>query len=171
LITVPELAAEALGSFLAKQMSDRFGSTHADPPIRRNSTCEEHRLDDTRRFPLVHPRGLVSEHDRVRPAASSKVAGETRSEPSRHHSLNGEQHHERTMVACAEAFGKGFLRKTSIVGALSELQSIGRSSFSSMAILRSLSWARDSICRTRSLVIPSSRPSCSRVCSLTPLIP
>jgi hypothetical protein len=29
LITVPELAAEALGSFLAKQMSDRFGSTHA----------------------------------------------------------------------------------------------------------------------------------------------
>jgi hypothetical protein len=50
-------------------------------------------------------------------------------------------------------------------------QSIGRSSFSSMAILRSLSWARDSIWRTRSLVIPSSRPSCSRVCSLTPLMP
>jgi hypothetical protein len=30
LITVPELAAEALGSFLAEQMSGRFGSTHAD---------------------------------------------------------------------------------------------------------------------------------------------
>jgi hypothetical protein len=30
LITVPELAAKALGSFLAKQMSGRFGSTHAD---------------------------------------------------------------------------------------------------------------------------------------------
>lgn len=30
MITVPELAAEALGSFLAEQMSGRFGSTHAD---------------------------------------------------------------------------------------------------------------------------------------------
>jgi hypothetical protein len=30
LITVPELAAKALGSFLAKEMSGRFGSTHAD---------------------------------------------------------------------------------------------------------------------------------------------
>jgi hypothetical protein len=30
LITVPELAAEALGSFLAKQMSRRFGATHAE---------------------------------------------------------------------------------------------------------------------------------------------
>ena len=30
MITVPELAAEALGSFLAKQMSRRFGSTHAE---------------------------------------------------------------------------------------------------------------------------------------------
>lgn len=30
MITVPELAAKALGSFLAKQMSGRFGSTHAD---------------------------------------------------------------------------------------------------------------------------------------------
>jgi hypothetical protein len=30
LITVPELAAKALSSFLAKEMSDRFGSTHAD---------------------------------------------------------------------------------------------------------------------------------------------
>jgi hypothetical protein len=30
LITVPELAADALGCFLAKQMSGRFGSTHAD---------------------------------------------------------------------------------------------------------------------------------------------
>src|SRR5271165_2386993 len=30
LITVPELAAEALGSFLADYMSRRFGSTHAD---------------------------------------------------------------------------------------------------------------------------------------------
>jgi tetratricopeptide (TPR) repeat protein len=29
LITVPELAAKALGSFLAKEMSGRFGSTHA----------------------------------------------------------------------------------------------------------------------------------------------
>jgi hypothetical protein len=29
-MTVPELAAEALGSFLAEQMSRRFGSTHAD---------------------------------------------------------------------------------------------------------------------------------------------
>jgi hypothetical protein len=29
LITVPELAAKALGSFLAEQMSGRFGSTHA----------------------------------------------------------------------------------------------------------------------------------------------
>ena len=30
MITVPELAAEALGSFLAEQMSGRFGSTHAE---------------------------------------------------------------------------------------------------------------------------------------------
>jgi len=30
LITVPELAAEALGSFLAEYMNRRFGSTHAD---------------------------------------------------------------------------------------------------------------------------------------------
>jgi hypothetical protein len=30
LITVPELAAKALGSFLAEQMGGRFGSTHAD---------------------------------------------------------------------------------------------------------------------------------------------
>jgi hypothetical protein len=30
LITVPKLAAKALGSFLAKQMSGRFGSTHAE---------------------------------------------------------------------------------------------------------------------------------------------
>jgi len=30
LITVPELAAEALGSFLAEQLSRRFGSTHAE---------------------------------------------------------------------------------------------------------------------------------------------
>jgi hypothetical protein len=30
LITVPELAAKALGSFLAEQMNQRFGSTHAD---------------------------------------------------------------------------------------------------------------------------------------------
>jgi hypothetical protein len=30
LITVPEMAAKALGSFLAKQMSGRFGSTHAE---------------------------------------------------------------------------------------------------------------------------------------------
>ena len=30
MITVPELAAEALGSFLAKQMSRRFGATHAE---------------------------------------------------------------------------------------------------------------------------------------------
>jgi hypothetical protein len=30
LITVPELAAEALGSFLAKELSNRFGSTHAE---------------------------------------------------------------------------------------------------------------------------------------------
>ena len=28
--------------------------------------------------------------------------------------------------------------------------------------------ARDSICLTRSLVMPSSRPNCSRVCSLAP---
>jgi hypothetical protein len=30
LITVPKLAAKALGSFLAKQMSSRFGSSHAE---------------------------------------------------------------------------------------------------------------------------------------------
>ena len=30
MITVPKLAAKALGSFLAKQMSGRFGSTHAE---------------------------------------------------------------------------------------------------------------------------------------------
>ena len=30
MITVPELAAEALGSFLAKEMSGRFGSTHTE---------------------------------------------------------------------------------------------------------------------------------------------
>ena len=30
MITVPELAAKALSSFLAKEMSGRFGSTHAD---------------------------------------------------------------------------------------------------------------------------------------------
>src|SRR3974390_868190 len=30
LITLPELAADALGSFLAEQMSRRFSSTHAD---------------------------------------------------------------------------------------------------------------------------------------------
>jgi hypothetical protein len=30
LLTVPELASEALGSFIAEQMSSRFGSTHAD---------------------------------------------------------------------------------------------------------------------------------------------
>jgi hypothetical protein len=30
LITVPELAAKALGSFLAEQMNQRFGSTHGD---------------------------------------------------------------------------------------------------------------------------------------------
>src|SRR5208337_1709810 len=46
--------------------------------------------------------------------------------------------------------------------------SIGSSSFCSPAILRSLSTPRDSIWRTRSLVIPSSRPSCSRVRSAAP---
>jgi hypothetical protein len=29
MITLPELAAEALGSFLASDMKDRFGSSHA----------------------------------------------------------------------------------------------------------------------------------------------
>ena len=50
-------------------------------------------------------------------------------------------------------------------------QGMVNSSFSSRAKHRSFSWARDSICRTRSLVMPRSLPSCSRVCSLAPLMP
>ena len=39
MITVPELAAEALGSFLASHMSRRFGSTQADLIARVSSAA------------------------------------------------------------------------------------------------------------------------------------
>src|SRR5262245_20939836 len=111
----------------------------------------------------ITPRGAYGDDTPCPPSVRHREA--TAEEPRRRHVL---------IVACPPPARQG--TPGELGAAVAEQthpmdQSIGTSSFSSMAILRSFSWARDSICRTRSLVMPSSRPSCSRVCSPAPLIP
>jgi hypothetical protein len=66
LFTVPELAAEALGSYLAEQLDRRFGSTDSGlieliPSLSRlaldcigNSDALYHNVEDTMLVTLVH---------------------------------------------------------------------------------------------------------------------